>query len=120
MRNPYSAYTDNSIQTASQNELTLMLYEGAIKFGNQALIALERKDYVEANRLNQRVQDIVRELQITLNRKTEIAENMYALYDYIYRLLVESNMAKDEQKLTEAIDLLREFRDMWKEAMATK
>ncbi len=117
MKNPYAAYNNNSITTASKFELTLMLYEGAIKFGNQALIAMEKEDYVESNRLIQKVQDIVREFQVTLDKKYEVATNMYALYDYIYSILLESNMKKDKEKLTEAIDLLREFRDMWKEGM---
>ncbi|MFV0440154.1 MAG: flagellar export chaperone FliS [Lachnospirales bacterium] len=117
MKNPYEAYANNSIATANKFELTLMLYEGAVRFCNQSKIAIENKNYQEANRLLQRVQDIIRELQITLVRETEVAENMYSLYEYIYSLLIEANMRKDIEKLNEATELIRGFRDMWKDGM---
>ncbi|MFV0519387.1 MAG: flagellar export chaperone FliS [Lachnospirales bacterium] len=117
MKNPYAAYANNAINTASKFELTLMLYEGAIKFCNQAEVAIKNKNYEESNRLLQRIQDIVRELQVTLKTDTEVAKNMYSLYQYIYELLMEANIKKDINKLMEATDLIREFRDMWKEGM---
>ncbi len=117
MKNPYAAYANNAVNTANKFELTLMLYEGAIKFCNQAEIAIDKNDVSEANRLIQRVQDIIRELQVTLKRDTEVANNMYALYQYIYELLVDANLKKDKAKLNEAMELIRDFRDMWKEGM---
>lgn len=63
MNNPYAKYKSNSISTATPEELTLMLYNGAIKFCNQAAVALEKKDYMKSNKLIQRVQDIIREFQ---------------------------------------------------------
>ncbi len=117
MRNPYAAYANNSINTAPKEELTLMLYEGAIKFMNKCIIATEKKDYVGANEANKRVQDIIREFQCTLNYDYPISKDFNALYDYIYRRLIEGNIKKDIEILNEVLDLLREFRDMWKEAM---
>ncbi len=118
MKNPYAAYANNAVNTAGKFELTLMLYEGAIKFCNQAEVAINNKNYAEANRLIQRVQDIVRELQVTLKKDTEVTRNMYSLYQYIYELLLDANIKKDLNKLAEATDLIRDFRDMWKEGMA--
>lgn len=117
VNNPYAKYSNNAINTASREELTLMLYEGALKFANQAIMAIENKDISRANELIIRVEDIIREFQITLDDKYEISKNFRALYDYIYRLLIDANIKKDAVILGEARDLIREFRDMWKEAM---
>lgn len=115
--NPYAKYEDNNVATASREELTLMLYDGAMKFINQSILAVEEKNYVKANELNQRVQDIIREFQITLDFKYEISRQLNPLYDYIVRKLVEGNMSKDAAPLSEARNLIRELRDTWKEAM---
>lgn len=115
--NPYSKMMDNMVMTASKEELTLMLYDGALKFCNQALVAIEKKDIANAHMLIIRVEDIVREFQITLDRKYEISQNFDKLYDYMFRRLVEANMQKNPEIIIEVRDLLREFRDTWKEAM---
>lgn len=117
INNPYDKYRLNAINTATPEELTLMLYNGALKFCNQAMSAFEEKDYMKANKLIQRVEDIIREFQITLDHKYEIAEQFDMMYDYIYRCLVEANIKKDEKKLKEATGLIRSMRDTWKEAM---
>ena len=119
VRNPYSKIEDNAIYTASKEELTLMLYEGALKFMNQAIDAAERADMQKVNSLIIRVEDIIREFQITLDFKYEISNQLNSLYDYMHRRLIEANMSKNTGILTEIRDLLREFRDMWKEAMNT-
>lgn len=117
MQNPYSKYANNAIFTASKAELTLMLYEGALKFSNQAIIAVEAKDYEKSNELIHRVEDIIREFQITLDKQYAVSKNFAALYDYMYRRLLDANISKDKEILIEVRDMLREFRDMWKEAM---
>ena len=115
--NPYNKVIGNLVMTASKDELTLMLYDGAIKFCNQALAAIEKNEHNNAHMLIMRVEDIIREFQITLDPNYEISKNMDELYDYIFRRLVEANMTKDKAALSEARDLIREFRDAWKEAM---
>jgi len=115
--NPYQKMMDNVVMTASKEELTLMLYEGAIKFCNQAIQAIEKKELLEANSYLLRVQDIIREFQMTLNRKHEVSKYFDSMYDYIYRRLVEANFSKDVNIIVEVRDLIREFRDTWKEAM---
>ena len=117
MSNPYNKYANNAIFTASKEELTLMLYEGALRFANQAIMALQSQDYVKVNENIIRVEDIIREFQITLDKKYEISLRFEQLYDYIYRRLVEANMKKSLEILEEVRDLLRDFRDTWKEAM---
>lgn len=117
INNAYQSYKTNAINTASPEELTLMLYDGAIKFANQALIAIEHKNYDEANRLILRTEDIIQEFRCTLDKKYEIANTFETMYEYIYRRLVDANIKKDSEILTEAIGLIKGLRDTWKEAM---
>jgi len=117
LNNPYTKFRNNAIYTATPEELTLMLYDGALKFANQALIALENKDYMKTNKLIQRVKDIIREFQITLKKEYEIAEQLDLMYNYIYRRLTQANVTKDAEILKEVIGLIRQMRDTWKEAM---
>ncbi len=114
--NPYQAYQNNPTSSKPE-DLTLMLYDGAIKFGNLAKVAIEKKDYATAHKYLIRVQDIIREFQITLDRQYPIAEEFDVMYDYIYRRLVEANLNKDVEILEECIELIREFRDTWKEVI---
>ncbi len=113
------AYQNNAIQTASPAELTLMLYEGAIKFTNIALMAIEEGN-VEKVHLNiVKVENIILELRSTLDHKYPVAEDFDRVYDYIYRCLVDANVKKDKGKLEEALGYIREMRDTWKEVMKT-
>lgn len=115
--NPYDKYRSNAINTATKEELTLMLYDGAVKFCNQALASMENKDHVKTNDAIRKVQNIVREFQITLDKKHDIANQLDQLYEYIHHRLVEANLKKDMEILTEARDHLRSMRDTWKDAM---
>ncbi len=117
MENPYGKYKSNAVFTASKEELTLMLYEGALKFCNQAIMALEQKDLIKTHEYITRVEDIIEEFQASLIRKYPIAKDFDMMYDYIYRRLIEANTTKDIEILKEIRDLLREFRDTWKDAM---
>ena len=114
---PQDKMWENKIMTATKEELTLMLYEGGIKFLNQAIVAVEKKDYEKGNSTLQRVQDIIREFQITLDHQYPISKQLDALYDYMHRRLIEGNMKKDVSILQEVLGMFREFRDTWKEAM---
>ena len=115
--NAAKAYGNNKINTASQAELTLMLYEGAVKFCNIAIVALEKKDYENVNINIQKCRNIIVELKTTLNHKYPVAEDFERLYDYIFMLLVEANMKKDMEFLNRALDELRDIRDIWKQVM---
>ena len=115
--NPYNRMLEDAVMSASKEELTLMLYEGGIKFLNQAVWAIEKKDYAKANTAIQRAEDIVREFQLTLDHQYPISQQLDSLYDYMYRRLVEGNIAKDIEIINEVLGMFREFRDTWKEAM---
>lgn len=115
--NPYAQYQKNSVNTASGPELTLMLYNGAIKFCNIAIDSIEKKDIPRAHENLIKAQDIIMELRITLNKKYPIAIEMDQLYDYIYDTLIQANLKKDISKIQEACGLIRNYRDAWQEAM---
>ncbi len=115
--NPYQQYQEQSIKTASPGELTLMLYNGCIKFINQAKQFIEQKDIEKANNAIIRAQDIIQELLVTLNMDYEISKNLAALYDFMYRRLIDANISKDVEALDEVLDLVTELRDTWKEVI---
>ena len=117
MKNPYGQYKQNSIMTASPQELTLMLYNGVLKFIGMGKIHIEQKDVPKANESIMRAQDIVQELNITLNMDYEISTGLRSLYTYILEKLVDANISKDIKHLDEAAEMVTELRDTWKEAM---
>lgn len=116
-QNKMSAYQRNAILTASPAELTLMLYEGAIKFCNIAKMAIEKGDVQKAHDNIKRAEDIITEFRVTLDRKYPVWEDFERVYDYIYRKLVDANMHKSIEELDEALKYIREMRDTWKEVM---
>lgn len=117
MSKQLQSYQNNAVNTASGPQLTLMLYNGCIKFINQAIKAIENNDYEEKNVNLQKAQDIIRELMITLDPKIDISNQLMPLYDYIHFRLQEGNIKNDLEKINEALGLVIEFRDTWREAM---
>ncbi len=115
--NPYAQYNQNKILTASPAELTLMLYDGAIKFCNIAIMGIEQNDVSKAHNNIMRVQKIIEEFQLTLNFKYEIANDFNNVYNYIMKRLREANMNKDKEILEEVLEHLHTMRDTWKEVM---
>ena len=115
--NAYSQYANNRILTASPAELTLMLYEGAIKFCNIAIMAIENKDIEKAHTNIMKAQRIIEEFQLTLDFKYEIANDFNNVYNYLMQRLREANLTKDKEILEEVNTHLRVMRDTWKEGM---
>lgn len=116
-QNPYAQYNNSKILTASPAELTLMLYDGAIKFCNIAVMGIEQKDYEKAHKNILKVQRIIDEFRSTLDRKYPVAEDFDRVYVYILRRLFEANIGKDTAILEEVLTHLRSMRDTWKEVM---
>ena len=117
MINPAAAYRNQQIMMASPEQLTLMLYDGAIRFLRASITAIDAKDIEKAHEMNMRTQDIVREFRDTLNMDIELSANWDQLYEFMEYRLVEGNMKKDKAMLQEVLDLLKEMRDTWAEAM---
>lgn len=112
-----NAYKQNSVTTASPGELTLMLYNGCLKFLNKAKIAIQEKDMQEKNINLQKAQAIISELMVTLNMEIDVSKNMLALYEYMNRRLIQANIRKDISIIEEVEGLVTEFRDTWKEVI---
>lgn len=110
-------YNNSKILTASPAELTLMLYEGAIKFCNIAIAGIEQKDMQKAHTNNMKVQRIVNHLRVTLDMKYPVAQDFERVYLYLEQRLVEANIKKDTEILEEVCTHLRSMRDTWKEVM---
>ena len=116
--NGYAAYQNSKIMTASPAELTLMLYDGAIKFCNIAIAAVEKNDIEKAHNNIIKVDRILNEFQVTLDYKYEVAKDFNNVYTYLRKRLVEANVKKDAEILEEVLKHLRTMRDTWKEVMA--
>lgn len=115
--NAYNAYKQNSVTTASPGELTLMLYNGCLKFLGKAKVAIGEKNIQEKNLNLQKSQAIITELMSTLNMDIDISKQMLPLYEYMNRRLVEANMKNDIAIIEEVEGLTTEFRDTWKEVL---
>ena len=114
-RNPFAEYTTNKILTASPAEVTLMLYEGAIKFVNIAIVAIEHGEIENIN--IKKTQRIIEEFRNTLDHKYPVAEDFDRIYVYLLQRLLEANIKKDTEILEEINMHLRSVRDTWKEVM---
>lgn len=112
-----NAYQRNAILTASPAELTLMLYEGAIKFCNMADMAMDREDFEKKNTFLKKAQAIIAELRATLDHKYPVWEDFDRVYEFIYNQLVDANINNDKEALKTALQYIREMRDTWKEVM---
>lgn len=117
VQNPYEEYQRNKILTASPAELTLMLYEGAIKFCNVAIMGIEQNDMEKAHTNIMKTQRIIEEFRNTLDRKYQVAEEFDKIYVYVLQRLFEANIKKDKEVLEEVNTHLRSLRDTWKEVM---
>ena len=115
--NAYAQYNNSKILTASPAELTLMLYEGAIKFCNIAITAVEQKDIQKAHDNIVKTQKIIEHFRVTLDMKYPVAQDSERVYVYLEQRLVQANMKKDPEILQEVLEHLHTMRDTWKEVM---
>ena len=117
INNPYAMYQNNSVNTSTPGELTLMLYNGCLKFIHQAKRALEQGNIEEKNTATQKAQAIITELVVTLDRSVPISENMSVVYEFVNHRLLEGNIKNDNAMYDEAAEIITEFRDTWKQVI---
>ncbi|MGE7603972.1 flagellar export chaperone FliS [Peribacillus sp. NPDC097675] len=117
INNPYQSYQQNSVNTASPGELTLMLYNGCLKFILLGKKAMEAGKIEEKNTNIIKAQNIVHELMVTLNMDVAVSKELMSLYDYMNRRLIDANLKNDIAALEEVEGLVTEFRNTWKEAI---
>lgn len=115
--NPYQAYQQGAVRTASPGELTLMLYNGCLKFIKLARTGIQEKNIELKNTNLLKAQNIIQELMITLDTNVQVAKSMMAMYDYINQRLIEANTKNDTASLDEAEQYVTEFRDTWKQVV---
>ncbi|AOM81934.1 Flagellar biosynthesis protein FliS [Salisediminibacterium beveridgei] len=117
VNNPYQQYKQNTVDTKSPGELTLMLYDGCLKFIKRAEVAITDKQIEVKNEHLLKAQNIIRELMLTLNTEITVSQDMMMMYDYILSQLIEANTKNDLDALKEAEKYVSEFRDTWKEVI---
>lgn len=117
VNNPYATYQNNSVNTSTPGELTLMLYNGCLKFIQQAKRALEQNNIEEKNTFTQKAQAIVTELMVTLDQSQAVSKEMMILYEFVNNRLLEGNIKNDVALYDEAASIITEFRDTWKQVI---
>ncbi len=113
----YETYKQNSIFTASPEELTLMLYNGLIKFIMLSQKAIEDRDIQKAHESIIRAEDIILEFKATLDMQYELSNGLSLLYDYMLDRLFDANIKKDTEILDEVLHFAKDLRDTWAQAM---
>ena len=118
----HKQYKQVQVKTANKEKLLIMLYQGCIKFLRLAKKSIEDEDIQGANNYIIRSQDIIRELMHTLDREKggEVADNLYSLYDFMNRQLIEANVNKDVEKIEVVEDMMMELLDSWKQIAGEK
>lgn len=111
-----SKYLENSIQTASKEQLLIMLYNGAIRFCKAGIEAMKQQRYDEVHTNLVKAQNIISEFIITLDRNSPVADQLLQLYEYFNHLLVTANTNKVAAPVEEVLNHLTEMRDTWMEA----
>ncbi|SFQ53552.1 flagellar protein FliS [Psychrobacillus psychrotolerans] len=117
VNNPYQAYQQNSVTQSTPGELTLMLYNGCLKFLNQAKKGIETNNIELKNTNIQKAQNILREFMVTLDMSQSVSESMASLYEFMINRLIEANINNDISKIEEVYALTLEFRDTWKQVI---
>ena len=117
MNNPYQSYQQNAVNTASPGELTLMLYNGCLKFITLAKKAMKAGNVQDKNTNLIKAQNIIHEFMVTLKMDIKVSEELMVMYEYIHRRLVEANVKSDETILEEVEGLVTELRDTWKQVI---
>ena len=112
-----NAYKNQQVMTSSPEQLTLLLYNGALRFLTESILAMEQGDIQKSHNANMRVQDIVREFVRTLEMSYELSKNWARLYEYTEYCLIQGNIKKDGEKLQQAKNVLEELREAWVGAM---
>lgn len=117
MVNAAEAYRQQQIMNAPPEQLTLMLYNGCLRFIEDGITAVNEKNFEEANTMLQKAQRIISEFRLTLNMDYEISHQLLPLYNYVYDRLVEGNIRSKTEPLDEAKEIMTELRDAWVGAM---
>jgi len=116
MNGEIRTYQEHAVATQTRGRLVVLLYEGAIKFLDQAKHELEADNYVAKGRFINKALAILNELDACLDVENggEVASNLRRLYHFMIRHLSEANTHRDPQRIQEVIDCLRDLNEGWK------
>ena len=119
MKNQANTYLEQQVRSASQEELLIMLYDGAIRFLMLAKLGLEEKNIEKFHNNNIKAQNIISEFMSTLDMEMggEVAKNLFKLYEYLHFRLVQSNLKKNVSMLNEVLTHLRDLKKTWEKAI---
>ena len=117
INNPYATYQNNTVNTSTPGELTLMLYNGCLKFILQGKRSMDTGNIEEKNKSVQKAQAIISELMLTLDTTYPVAQNMLVLYEFANSRLIDGNIKNDSALFDEASAIITEFRDTWKQVI---
>lgn len=112
-------YQKSSIETASREQILIMLYDGAIQFLNKARVAMENKDHEATHNNLMGAQNIIQEFINSMDREVapQLAENLISLYEYFLRRLVQANMKKQLEPIDEVLKYLKSLKATWEQAI---
>lgn len=121
-KSAFDKYKETQINTANQGKLIVMLYDGAIKFLNIAIENMQPRTYDIANTNIIKAQDIITELMLSLNMNEggEISRNLFNLYAYFKKSLLDANIKKDKEIIKHVLKLLKDLREAWDKISASE
>jgi flagellar secretion chaperone FliS len=117
LNNPYQTYQRQAVTTSKPEDLTLMLYQGLVKFIRLSKLAVQNNNFEESHKNNVRAQDILTELMVTLKTGYAISDQLQTMYDYMKTRLVEANISKNIEVLEEVEGFALELTDTWSNAI---
>lgn len=110
---------ESTVQTATPAQLLIMLCDGAIRFCRLGIEALKVNNYQEANTNLVKVQDIISEFIITLDRSAAVSDGLLKLYEYFGYRLIEANTKKATEPAEEVLGYLVDLKETWMQAAKT-
>lgn len=113
--NGLQAYKQARVNTASQGDLLIMLYDAAIRHVNRASQGLATGDNASTNTHLLKAQAILNELMVSLNFDVELSANLYQLYEYCHHELVQANVTKRDEGIQSVLEILRGLRAAWQQ-----
>lgn len=113
-------YQKTTVETASNEKILIMLYDGAIQFLNKAKIALNEKNWEQSHNNLMGAQKIIEEFINTIDKEPnpELAQNLISLYEYFITRLIQANMKHEIAPIDEVLKFLKELKSTWEEAIS--
>jgi flagellar protein FliS len=117
LQDPYQSYRQNSVTTATPEELVVMTYKGLERYIRQGMMFIETGDLEGANNAILKAEDILDGLRGSLDMDIEMSYQLAGLYDFLKAGLIKANIKKDVSFLTEALPIVSGLREAWEQAL---